>query len=92
MENLGIAGVGAITLLCYLIAQGIKATPLNLKWLPVICGVSGAVLGVVAMYVMPDFPATDIITALAVGAASGFAATGVNQAYKQLKTDEGEDA
>ena len=42
--------------------------------------------GLVALYVgMPDFPATDPITAAAVGVASGLAATGLDQAVKQLK-------
>ena len=82
--DFGIAGVAAVTVICYLIAQGVKATALDNKWLPVICGVCGGILGVVGMRVMPDFPAQDIITAAAVGIVSGFAATGVNQVYKQL--------
>lgn len=82
--DFGIAGVAAVTVICYLIAQGVKATALDNKWLPVICGVCGGILGVVGMKVMPDFPAQDIITAAAVGVVSGFAATGVNQVYKQL--------
>lgn len=86
--DFGIAGVAAVTVICYLIAQGIKATPLDNKWLPVICGVCGGILGVVGMKVMPDFPAQDIITAAAVGVVSGFAATGVNQVYKQMTKQE----
>lgn len=82
--DFGITGVAAVTVLCYLAAQGVKATALDNKWLPVICGVLGGILGVVGMRVMPDFPATDIVTAAAVGVVSGFAATGVNQVYKQL--------
>ena len=38
--------------------------------------------------VMPDFPATDYITAVAVGIVSGLAATGANQIVKQLGKDE----
>ena len=75
----------AITILSFLIAQVVKATSLDNKWLPVICGTVGAILGVVGMFFVPDFPAPDILTALAVGAVSGFAATGANQVYKQLK-------
>lgn len=82
--DFGIAGVAAITVICYLIAQGVKATVLDNKWLPVICGVCGGILGVAGMWVMPDFPAQDVITAMAVGVVSGLAATGINQAYKQL--------
>lgn len=90
--DFGIASVAAITVICYLAAQGIKATPLDNKWLPVICGVLGGVLGVVGMFFMPDFPATDILSAIAVGVVSGFAATGVNQIYKQLFTETENDA
>lgn len=82
--DFGIASVVAITVICYLLAQGIKATNLDNKWLPVICGVAGGILGVVGMYVMPDFPASDFITSIAVGIVSGLAATGANQIYKQL--------
>ena len=82
--DFGIASVVAITVICYLLAQGIKATNLDNKWLAVICGVAGGILGVAGMYVMPDFPASDFITSIAVGIVSGLAATGANQIYKQL--------
>lgn len=86
--DFGITGIAAITALSYLAAQGVKATSLDNKWLPVICGVLGGILGVAGMKIMPDFPATDLITAAAVGVVSGFAATGVNQVYKQLTDNE----
>ena len=54
------------------------------RWLPAICGLLGGALGAAAMYIMPDYPATDYITAVAVGIVSGLAATGVNQIGKQL--------
>ena len=85
--------VAAITVICYLGALIVKATSINNKWIPVFCGVIGAVLGVVSLYVMPDFPANDIVTALAVGVTSGLAATGADQVYKQMTKDNGaEDA
>lgn len=81
----GIATVAVITALVYIIGIGVKATKLDNKWIPAICGVSGMILGVLAMASgMPDFPATDYITAAAVGGASGLAATGVDQVIKQL--------
>lgn len=87
--DFGIANVAVITILVYIIGLGVKATALNNKWIPVICGVSGIILGVLALVVgMPDFPATDYLTAAAVGGASGLAATGVDQALKQLKKEE----
>lgn len=84
----GIATVAAITALVYIIGMGVKATKLDNKWIPVICGAAGIILGVVALYVgVPDFPATDPLTAAAVGGASGLAATGLNQLAKQLKNN-----
>ena len=53
-----------------------------------ICGVCGGALGVVGMMIMPEFPATDYITAVAVGIVSGLAATGANQIVKQLGKPE----
>lgn len=86
MESIGVASVAAITVICYLAAAGLRATPLDNKWLPVICGVLGIALGLVALYIhMPDFPAADPINAAAIGAVSGLAATGINQIGKQLK-------
>lgn len=83
--DLGVVTVAAITALVYIIGLGIKATNLDNKWIPVICGVSGIVLGIIALYIgVPDYPATDPITAAAVGGASGLAATGINQIAKQL--------
>ena len=86
--DLGIVGVSAITVLCYLIGEAVKASKVDNKYIPVICGVLGAILGVAAMFAMPDYPAQDIITAAAVGAVSGLAATGANQLYNQLKGED----
>ena len=86
----GIASVAGITVICYLAAQAVKATNLDNKWLPVICGVLGGILGVVGLYWIPEYPAQDIITAIAVGIMSGLAATGVNQVYKQLSGEKTE--
>lgn len=84
----GIASVAAITVIAYLIGELVKATGLDNKWIPIICGASGGILGVVAMLTgVPDFPAGDYITAVAVGIVSGLAATGVNQAVKQIKNE-----
>ena len=84
----GMAGVAAITVICYLAATAVKQTPLANKWLPSICGALGGLLGVAAMYInVPDFPATDPLTALAVGIVSGLAATGADQVIKQIGND-----
>lgn len=84
ISSLGIAGVAVITVICYLIGQAVKATAIENKWIPIIVGASGGVLGVVGMMVMADFPATDYLTAIAVGIVSGLASTGVDQIAKQM--------
>lgn len=89
ITSLGITGVAAITVICLLIGQGVKASGVDNKWIPLTCGVCGGVLGVAGMFLMPDFPAGDYITAAAVGIVSGFAATGVNQAMKQMGGSDG---
>lgn len=85
INTMGIASVAAITVICYLIGMGVKASGLNNKWIPVIMGVAGLLLGIAGMYLIPDYPATDYITSAAVGIVSGLAATGANQIGKQLK-------
>ena len=84
ISSLGITGVAAITVICLLIGQAVKATRLDNKWIPIICGVCGMALGIAAMYIMQEFPAKDYITAAAVGIVSGLAATGINPAAKQI--------
>lgn len=86
ISSFGIATVAAITVICYLVGLMVKATPFNNdKYIPIACGFVGAVLGVVALYIgLPDFPATDPLTAVSVGIVSGLAATGANQVTKQL--------
>lgn len=49
----------------------------------IIMAVTGGILGAVGMGIIPDFPATDYITAVAVGMFNGLSATGVNQLIKQ---------
>ena len=84
--DFGFTAVAGITVICYLIGVIVRATPLDNKYIPAIVGLCGAVLGIVALYVgLPDFPAADPLTAVAVGIVSGLAATGVNQAVKQLQ-------
>lgn len=86
--DFGIAGVAAITVIVYIIGLVVKASPLADKWIPIICGFVGAMLGVAGMYTMPDFPAADVMTAVAVGIVSGLAATGADQMVKQLRKEE----
>ena len=83
-----IATVACITVICYLIGMACKATGKIDKWIPCIVGATGAILGVIGMRTIAEFPAADILNAIAVGIASGLASTGVNQIVKQLSQSE----
>lgn len=86
MDISSMGTVLAIVVICYLIGLGAKQIPkIKDELIPVIVGIAGGILGVVGMYVIPDFPASDVLNAIAIGIVSGLASTGVNQAYKQLK-------
>lgn len=84
MTSFGIGAVAVITIICYLVGQAVKVTTLDNKYIPVIVGICGGLLGIPGMLLMPDFPATDYMTAVAVGIVSGLAATGINQVVKQV--------
>lgn len=83
--SITILGIAIIAYLCGLIA---RALPLENKWIPIVCGLCGMALGILALYIMPDFPANNIIDAAAVGIASGLTATGADQVYKQLNPSD----
>lgn len=94
MENIGIASVAAITVAAYIVGALAKLCPIIPdKAIPVICGMFGGLLGVVALLWLPipDYPATDPISAFAVGVVSGLAATGANQVFKQLGKEDAEN-
>ena len=86
--DFAMASVAAITVIAYVMGLLVKASGLNDKWIPILCGVTGGILGVVSLYVMPDFPAGDVINALAVGIVIGLAATGADQVMKQMGKKE----
>ena len=86
MDAMQIGSVTAIVVIAYLIGLGAKnISAIKDEVIPVIVGVCGGILGVVGMFVMPDFPAHDILNAIAIGIVSGLASTGVNQVWKQAK-------
>lgn len=85
MENFGIPTVAVITALVFGIGLVVKSTKLSNTWIPAICAVSGVILGIVGMFVIPDFPATDVLTAAAVGLMSGLMATGANELVKETR-------
>jgi len=90
--ELGFVPVSAIVVLAFLVGMTWKkADKLEDKWIPCVCGLVGLVLGVVGRTVIDGFPATDPITAAAIGVVSGLAATGAHQIYKQLSESVEDD-
>lgn len=78
--------IPAITVLCYVLAEVFKifAAEDAYKHIPVLCGALGVAFGVVCFLLIPGYiPAENVLVAAAIGAVSGWAATGVNQAWKQ---------
>lgn len=64
-----------------------------LKFIPLIAAGLGVILGIAAYFAMPAIiPADNVFVAILIGGASGLAATGTNQVFKQLgKKGNGED-
>ena len=84
-----IIGIPAIVVISYMITETFKMF-INKKYLPIVAGISGGMLGVLSFVLQIDImPATDIVSALAIGIISGLAATGSNQIIKQIKKKEG---
>lgn len=80
--------VFAIVVITYLVGYAVKQIPsIKDNYIPAIVGIVGGILGVVGLYVIPNFPANDILNAIAVGIISGMASTGANQIIKQVKKD-----
>lgn len=80
--------IPAIVILCWFVGFSIKSICKNDnldRFIPVICGVIGAILGIVVFYTIPGFIAADNwLVALVTGLFSGLSATGADQIYKQL--------
>ena len=94
MNDLGFIAFPAIVVIAYLVGATLKAINnegLN-KFIPVICGFVGGILGVVVFNTIPGYiPADNWLMALAIGIVSGFAATGINQVYQQFTKVDGEE-
>lgn len=92
MELLEITSVPVIVSITYGVLALYKHFVKAEKWIkiiPILAAVLGAGLGVAAFYITPEIiPAGNVFVALLIGGASGLAATGTNQIFKQLTKDE----
>ena len=77
--------IPTILVISYLVTEIFKLF-VKKKFLPVISGVTGAILGVIAYFLTPTLiDNTNLLTSIAIGIISGLGATGSNQIIKQLK-------
>lgn len=82
------ATVASITVICYLIGLVChNIQRLDNKWIPCIVGACGLILGIVGWLTIPDYPANNVLDAIAVGIVSGLASTGADQVVRQLKNN-----
>jgi predicted branched-subunit amino acid permease len=83
---LDFVAVPAIVVITYFIGLIIKNFGKLDKWIPIICGGSGAIIALVAFFTIPGYiPAENWLVAIVLGIVSGLSSTGANQVYKQLK-------
>jgi hypothetical protein len=77
--------IPTIMVISYLVTEIFKLF-IKKKFLPVIAGITGAVLGVIAYFFTPSLiKHTNLLTSIAIGIISGLAVTGSNQLIKQIK-------
>lgn len=86
MSTFDFVPVAGVAVICYLIGMGIKISPIDDKWIPLLVGVCGGILGVVGLLTgMAEFGSEHVINAIAIGIVSGLGATGLDQTFKQFK-------
>ena len=90
MMELDVATMPFIIFSVYIVTQILKTyvfkSDEQRKGLPIIAGIIGGMIGIILFIFMPETTNfSDIINAATDGMASGFAAVGCNQVYKQFK-------
>ena len=81
----------AIVVIAYLVGISVKANPkIKDDWIPPIVGTVGAVFGLIGYFLVPDFPAENVLNALSTGIVSGLSSVGINQTYKRFSNKMGE--
>ena len=89
MDYLTLISVPAIVSVTYAFIEILKKITKNseklLHFCPLIASIVGAISGVICFYFIPDIiAASNVVVAILIGAASGLAATGTNQTFKQI--------
>jgi hypothetical protein len=88
------SGIPIIVIICYLIGEIFKLlilkTKNKYKYIPIIVGVSGGLIGLLTFYVSPELlmNTESPLVSVGIGIVSGFASCGSDQAIKQLLKKE----
>lgn len=93
MEYLQVISVPIIATIVYWVINLIKyATNNNERFkrlIPILSASIGVLLGIICYYTLPEIiPASNILSAILTGGASGLSATGTNQIIKQLSKED----
>ena len=73
--------IGCIAVICFIVCQIVKMTPLATKWVPIISAVVGGILGVVGQTMgIAELAELQMFDAIATGIASGLVASGAYSA------------
>lgn len=77
--------IGAIAVICFLVGQALKTTPLATKYIPVIVALLGGVLGIVGSITgISELADMDMFQAIATGICSGLVASGAYSLTKNM--------
>lgn len=80
--------IGCIAVICFIVCQIVKLTPLATKWVPIISAVVGGVLGVIGqMTGVAELADLQIFDAIATGICSGLVASGAYSLVSNAKGD-----
>lgn len=85
----------SIVIIAYAVAEAVKVTPLNNKYIPMVVSFVGAIVAVLAKATNQLFLDTNWVDSIAIGISSGLASVGLNQWKKQFsgeyETEDSED-
>ena len=83
-------GIPSIIIICYLIGEISKLLLLkkkkNYKYIPIIVGISGGILGLISYYISPNIVLNvkEPIIAISLGIVSGLASTGSHEMINKI--------
>jgi hypothetical protein len=89
MEGITIPAIAGI---CLALGKALKTSPLKSGWIPLICTITGGLLGALAFFTLPEIhTGGNILVAIMAGATAGAGSTGLHQISKTNKNEEEND-